>query len=112
MNDQPVEMTWGVEDLWVRNDANHPILRGISFELRRGAMTGIVGESGSGKSTLGLALLGHFRRGLQPVHGRVWCDGRDLLPLSVEAGCGFVKDDVPGPSQESEREHHSLLLTT
>lgn len=104
MNDQPVEMTWGVEDLWVRNDANHPILRGISFELRRGAMTGIVGESGSGKSTLGLALLGHFRRGLQPVHGRVWCDGRDLLPLSVEdrleirrKRCAYVPQN-PGAS--------------
>ena len=104
MNDRPVEKTWGVEDLWVRNDANQPILRGVSLELRAGAMTGIVGESGSGKSTLGLTLLGHFRPGLRPVHGRVWCDSRDLLPLSIEdrleirrKRCAYVPQN-PGAS--------------
>jgi peptide/nickel transport system ATP-binding protein len=67
-------------------------------------MTGFVGESGSGKSTLGLALLGHFRAGLVPVRGRVWCDGSDLLPLTADERleirrklCAYVPQN-PGAS--------------
>lgn len=99
-----MDVTWGVEDLWIRDDANQPILRGVSLQLRAGFMTGIVGESGSGKSTLGLTLLGHFRPGLRPVHGSVWCDGRDLLSLSLEdrleirrKHCAYVPQN-PGAS--------------
>ena len=42
------------------------VLRGVSFQLRRGEALGLLGESGSGKTTLGLALLR-----LLPSHARV-----------------------------------------
>ena len=48
------------------------VLRGVSFEARRGQVYAIVGPSGCGKSTL-LYLLGLLD---QPDDGRLWIDGR------------------------------------
>lgn len=60
------------------------VLRGVSFQLRRGEALGLLGESGSGKTSLGLALLrllpGHAR-----VTGRVQLGELALLDLDAEA---------------------------
>ena len=56
----------------------------ISFALAPGEILGLVGESGSGKTTLGLALLGHARRGLRIVSGRVLIGGQDVLACSPD----------------------------
>lgn len=50
------------------------ILKGLSFTLPRGSVTGIVGGSGSGKSTLGRTLI----RLLEPSAGTIRFDGRDI----------------------------------
>ena len=50
------------------------ILRGLSFNVRRGAITTVIGPNGSGKST---AFKASF--GMLPVrHGRIFYDGRDV----------------------------------
>ncbi len=54
------------------------ILKGISFEIPRGAVLGIVGGSGSGKTTLGRTLV----RLVEPSAGRLLFDGRDIAHLS------------------------------
>ncbi|KIN60113.1 ABC transporter ATP-binding protein [Sulfitobacter noctilucae] len=51
-----------------------PVLKGISFDLPKGAVLGIVGGSGSGKSTLGRAML----RLLEPDSGTIAFDGTDI----------------------------------
>src|SRR5689334_10636003 len=54
------------------------ILKGLSFTLNEGAITGIVGESGSGKTSLGRTLI----RLLKPDSGRIVFTGRDIGTLS------------------------------
>lgn len=54
------------------------ILKGLSFDLPTGQMTGIVGESGSGKTTLGRVLV----RLLGVSSGQVCFRGQDIAQLS------------------------------
>ncbi|MFY9212037.1 MAG: ATP-binding cassette domain-containing protein [Aestuariivita sp.] len=53
------------------------ILKGLSFDVPKGAVLGIVGGSGSGKSTLGRAML----RLLEPTGGTIRFDGTDITHL-------------------------------
>jgi lipopolysaccharide transport system ATP-binding protein len=71
-------------------------LRGVSFEVPRGAYFGIVGSNGSGKSTLTQVISGIA----VPSDGEVRVWGR-VLPL-LEVGAGF-HDELTG------RENVSLL---
>ena len=57
------------------------ILKGLSFDVPKGAVLGIVGGSGSGKSTLGRAML----RLLEPTSGQVLFDGTDITHLTEDA---------------------------
>ena len=53
-------------------------LRGLSFEIKRGAFTALVGSSGSGKSTL-LNIIGCID---EPDSGKILLDGVDVTLLS------------------------------
>ncbi|MCF8709974.1 ABC transporter ATP-binding protein [Rhizorhapis sp. SPR117] len=55
-----------------------PVLRDVSFSLRRGAALGVIGESGSGKSTLARVIAGL----LPATTGSVELDG-ELLPRAM-----------------------------
>lgn len=57
------------------------VLKGLSFEIPAGQITGIVGESGSGKSTAGRVLV----RLLEPDLGSVLYDGQDIGHLDEAA---------------------------
>ncbi len=59
----------------------HPVLEGISFEVRRGDRILLAGPSGSGKTTL-LHLLAAI---LRPTAGRVEVDGTDLARFRGES---------------------------
>lgn len=56
------------------------VLKGLSFDLPKGAVLGIVGGSGSGKSTLGRAML----RLLEPSAGSITFDGTDITHISED----------------------------
>ncbi len=68
------------------------VLRGVSFEVRRGERVAFVGESGVGKTTMTSLLLG-----LYPLtSGRLLVDGRDVagIPLAeLRAQVGVVFQD-------------------
>lgn len=69
--------------------AEHPVLSGISFTAKPGAMTAIVGSTGSGKTTL-LNLIPRF---IDATAGQVLMDGIDVRDQSLESvwsEIGFV----------------------
>jgi len=57
----------------------------VQISIEPGKVLALVGESGSGKTTVGLAILGHSRRGVTIVHGRVECADTEVLGLSEDA---------------------------
>ena len=65
-------------DLTVALNRN-PVLRGVDFIARAGALTAIVGPNGSGKTTLLRALTGEL-----PYGGQITLDGTDIARLRPE----------------------------
>ncbi len=49
-------------------------IKNINFSAEKGELIGIIGHTGSGKSTL----IQHFNGLLQPHHGAVYVDGKDI----------------------------------
>jgi branched-chain amino acid transport system permease protein len=66
-----------------------PVVSGVTFELRRGRLTGLIGPNGAGKSTT-LAMLAGT---LAPTSGTVWFDGRDVtgMPAFRRARSGVLR---------------------
>ena len=69
------------------------VLRGISFELKKGEIIGLAGRSGSGKSTLCDVLA----KLLTPTSGTVQVDGKDLSQMDTwqwRKRIGYVSQDT------------------
>ncbi|CAM4108067.1 ABC transporter ATP-binding protein/permease [Paenibacillus alkaliterrae] len=58
-----------------------PVLKGISFEARRGETIALVGHTGSGKSSIMNLLLGFY----EPDQGVITIDGADISAFSKQA---------------------------
>jgi len=59
-------------------EADTTVLKGISFEIKKGEFVAIIGPSGSGKSTL-MHILGTLDR---PTSGKYFLNGEDMLNMS------------------------------
>jgi monosaccharide-transporting ATPase len=79
--------------LVVRDLRQRPILRGVSFEVRPGEVTGLGGLLGSGRSETVKAVVG----ALPVSHGTVTVDGRRLRrnspPAAIRAGVSMLPED-------------------
>ena len=69
-----------------RKHEDHVVLKGISFQVRKGEAVGLIGENGCGKSTT-LKLL---TRILYPDEGTITMNGR--VSSLIELGAGFHPD--------------------
>jgi ABC-type dipeptide/oligopeptide/nickel transport system ATPase component/ABC-type dipeptide/oligopeptide/nickel transport system permease subunit len=67
-----------VRNLYVGSSTGLPLVKGISFDIRRGEILGIVGESGSGKSLTAMSLAGLLAEGLNARAERLQLDDLDL----------------------------------
>jgi branched-chain amino acid transport system ATP-binding protein len=80
-----------VRDLHVYIEESH-ILQGVSFDVRRGGITGLLGRNGVGKTTTLRGILG-----LVPRAGRVVLDGEETTRLPthevVRRGVAYVPED-------------------
>ncbi|TMV04557.1 ABC transporter ATP-binding protein [Brucella haematophila] len=73
-----------VENLAVALPGGTPVLRGVSFDIRKGETVCLVGESGSGKSVTSLTAMGLLPKdALKVQSGAIRLDGNDLLKLSL-----------------------------
>ena len=70
-----------------RNEDNEvlPIVKGVSFEVKRGEVVALIGESGSGKTTIALSSLGYTKPGLEFAGGEVRLDGEDVITMERDS---------------------------
>jgi len=64
--------------IYKTGDTETKVLKGVSFEIKKGEFVAIVGPSGSGKSTL-MHILGALDK---PTSGKYFLNGKDMLNLS------------------------------
>ena len=85
----PTERAWGLKQAifnrlrGIKGYKDQKVLKGLSFEIKKGEFVGIVGRNGSGKSTLLKTLAGIY----YPESGEVVVNG-NLVPF-IELGVGF-----------------------
>jgi ABC-type polysaccharide/polyol phosphate transport system ATPase subunit len=74
--------------MWWKKRGRRPlhVLRGVSFDVKKGECVAVIGRNGAGKSTL----LGLIARIYKPDEGSVTVEGR-VAPL-LELGAGFHPD--------------------
>jgi simple sugar transport system ATP-binding protein len=88
----PGDTALKVTDLVLQNET-HPILNGVSFQVRSGEIVGIAGVEGNGQTELVEVLTG-LRR---PSAGRITYRGRQVAPHTArtvrEAGVGHIPED-------------------
>lgn len=95
-----------VEDITKRY-GNHEAVRGVSFEVRKGQVTGFLGRNGAGKSTTLNILAGC----LAPTSGRVLFLGQDALRLgdAYKQEVGYLPEIPPLYPDLTVREYLSFV---
>ncbi len=101
---KPGEIIFEVEDLHALdpNDQNYEIIKGVSFNLRKGEILGIAGLMGSGRTELVMTIFGEYGR---ITEGKIKLEGKEVKPKSsleaMKKGIGLVPED---------RKRHGLVL--
>ena len=99
----PADTVLSVEGLTVSvatETGLRPLVRDVSFSLRRGETLAIAGESGSGKSITSLAIMGLLPVNVRATAGTVRLSGTDLLRLPEAKLRGIRGDRIAMIFQE------------
>jgi D-xylose transport system ATP-binding protein len=103
-NRKPGEVIFQVQDLHAQDpdQTDHEVLKGVSFDLRKGEILGIAGLMGSGRTELVMTLFGEYGKITQ---GKVEFEGCEIKPnnshQAMLEGIGLVPED---------RKRHGLVL--
>jgi D-xylose transport system ATP-binding protein len=101
---KPGEIILEVEDLHALdpNDRNFEIVKGVSFDLRKGEILGIAGLMGSGRTELVMTLFGEYGK---VVKGKIKLNGKEITTKNsadaMRQGISLVPED---------RKRHGLVL--
>jgi ABC-2 type transport system ATP-binding protein len=95
-----------VRDL-VKHFASTAAVRGVSFTLQPGEITGYLGPNGAGKSTTVKMIVGLLR----PTSGQIEVCGRDVVaePVEVKRRIGYVPETAALYATLTPHEHLSLV---
>ena len=100
-NRRPGEVIFEVKDLHAER-ADREVLKGVSFDLRKGEILGIAGLMGSGRTELVMTIFGEFAKISQ---GSLLLEGREIKinnsHHAMEQGISLVPED---------RKQHGLVL--
>ena len=101
---KPGEVILEVEDLHALDpqDKSFEILKGVSFNLRRGEIFGIAGLMGSGRTELVMTLFGEYAKITQ---GRIIMEGKEIAPRNSREAMQYGISLVP-----EDRKRHGLVL--
>jgi D-xylose transport system ATP-binding protein len=103
-NRQPGEVIFEVEGLRAQDpeEAGREVVKGVSFDLRKGEILGIAGLMGSGRTELVMTIFGEYGK---ITEGTIRLEGREIKPKSSRAamlnGISLVPED---------RKRHGLVL--
>jgi D-xylose transport system ATP-binding protein len=100
-NRHPGDVIFEAQDLRATR-ADREVLKGVSFDLRRGEILGIAGLMGSGRTELVMTIFGEYAK---LTHGTIKLEGREIKIASshsaMEQGISLVPED---------RKRHGLVL--
>ena len=103
-NRKPGDVILNVEDLHALDpqDTNYEILKGVSFDLRKGEILGIAGLMGSGRTELVMTLFGEYAK---INHGTIKMEGKEIAIHSSREAMQYGISLVP-----EDRKQHGLVL--
>jgi D-xylose transport system ATP-binding protein len=103
-NRKPSEVILEVEDLHALDpqDASYEVLKGVSFNLRRGEILGIAGLMGSGRTELVMTLFGEYAKINQ---GKIKMEGKEIAIRNSREAMQYGISMVP-----EDRKRHGLVL--
>jgi D-xylose transport system ATP-binding protein len=101
---KPGEIILEVEDLHALDpqDTSYEILKGVSFNLRRGEILGIAGLMGSGRTELVMTLFGEYAK---ITKGKIKMEGKEITPRNSREAMQYGISLVP-----EDRKRHGLVL--
>ena len=84
-----------LKDIKFGYEEKREILKGVSFNIKKGEMVSIVGRNGAGKSTISKLICGFYK----PTKGQILFNGRDLVNDTIKERADKIGIVMQNPNQ-------------